>query len=221
MAHVRSLSGCSKRYRASAVAWPGGCSPSIGVKPVVVRPVVVRPFVLRPLAVGPFVLGGGLLLAAVGGSVAVAAAATVLTASAIGSDDVPPPPRHAVAVASSSHPRSGQAPGPPDGRRPGSRHLRRADRPGSVASSGRGSGRHRRPGFPDGHRVTGRHGAPTATPAHPSVPAALPASGSPAPAASSSGPLGNALIHVSGYDPATGRLASSSPPPIRTGRGRR
>jgi hypothetical protein len=176
------------------------------------------PFVLRPLAVGPFVLGGGMLLAAVGGSVAVAAAATVLTASAIGSDDLPARPQHAVAAASPSHP----APAHSSASRstgPATAGLPAAGTSGAVAASGVvGSAAASTAAVTAGNAAA----APTRSPAGSAVPAApvaptrsvvppgpagSPTSGSAVPTPSSSAPLGNALIHVSGYDQATGRLA--------------
>jgi len=164
-------------------------------------------FGLRPLAVGPFVLGGGVLLAAVGGSVAVAA--TVLTASAIGSDDVPPRPPHPVAAAVPTH----AAPVRPQASRPASSTP--AGKP--SAGGGRSSAPAATGTAPAGRTATATRistssagTAPGSTPAGPpasSVPAGTPAGGSAAPAPSSSGPLGNALIHLSGYDPATGRFS--------------
>lgn len=186
-------------------------------RPVVLRPLVTRPLVLRPLAVGPFVLGGGMLIAAVGGSVAVAAAATVLTASAINSaGDVPPP--HPVSVSGPVrvvHPAPTHAAPAPD-RQPS------ASRPATAGSAHRVAGA---PGSSGAGRAGGVAVVPSARPAvsavsapassvpapsatgSPAAPVVPSASTSAAPAASSSGPLGNALVHVSGYDQATGRLA--------------
>jgi len=171
------------------------------------HPVGFGPFVLRPLAVGPFVLGGGVLLAAVGGSVAVAAAATVLTASAIGSNDVPPRPQHVVAAASPSH----AAPARPQVSRPAATasatSLPAAGQSSAAAASGTAAAAttaaRTAPRAPAGSATA----APAPSSAGPSVPAGPPAGGPGTPAPSSSGPLGNAVIHLSGYDPATGRFS--------------
>jgi hypothetical protein len=147
-----------------------------------------------------------MLLAALGGSVAVAAAATVLTASAIGSD-VPPRPDHVVTPAS-SHPTVAV---------PHTKHL--AARPATtaaVATAGRstpvpGAGI----GGPSSHPA---RPAPTSTapaessaafPAGSAAVSSVPApatSAVPSTAPSSSGPRGNAVIHVSGYDQDSGRF---------------
>ncbi|MBV9821820.1 MAG: hypothetical protein JO144_06205 [Actinobacteria bacterium] len=186
-------------------------------RPVVLRPLVIRPLVLRPLAVGPFVLGGGMLLAAVGGSVAVAAAATVLTASAIGSSgDVPP---HPVAVsgparAPATHAAPTHAAPAPDRQPAASRAAGSAHRvSGAPGSPGAGRAAVAPSVSPTAPAVSTPPSSapaapsPTGSPAAPGVPVVPPASASTDPAPSSSGPLGNALVHVSGYDQATGRLA--------------
>lgn len=167
---------------------------------------------VRRVVVGPFVLGGGMLLAALGGSVAVAAAATVLTASAIGAD-LPARP-HPVVAPTMSHP---VAPAP------GGMH--RAARPGS-ASAGATAGRSTPvpvPGGRIGPGTSATHGPsdgvaapapgstapvepPAVSPVEPNGSAA-PTGAAPTTAPSSSGPRGNAVIHLSGYDQATGRFA--------------
>ncbi len=159
---------------------------------------------VRRIVLGPFVLGGGMLLAALGGSVAVAAAATVLTASAI-SSDVPPRPAP-VAVPTTSHP---AAPVPHTRHRPA-----RPSTAGATTTAGRPTP------VPTAGNVAAAApsnavAAPARTSAAPagSPPGSAPASSVPAsptsaaPAPSSSGPVGNAVIHLSGYDQATGRFA--------------
>ncbi|HEX8093392.1 hypothetical protein [Jatrophihabitans sp.] len=175
---------------------------------------VARLLPVRRVVLGPFVLGGGMLLATLGGSVAVAAAAaTMITASAIGSKDVPAHPGHPVSSASGSqqaHP----------ARRSPEHH-----RPATPATAGRSTAAHQRgaaaaPSMPHPVAVPSSAGVALPAPA-PVVPAAPPARGidptavpsapadrpSVTPAPSSSAPLGNAVIHVSGYRQATERLA--------------
>ena len=152
----------------------------------------------RHYVLGPFVIGGGVLLAAVGGSVAVAT--TVITASSIRISDVPPHPKQPPAVSASAHP----APA----------HQQRADHPASSATtdshpsavpparqpaSTPSSGSALTSAAPASS--TGRSGAaPYGSGQH--------SSGQPSasPSGSSPGPAGNALIYVTGYDPAVRRL---------------
>jgi hypothetical protein len=156
----------------------------------------------RHYVLGPFVIGGGVLLAAVGGSVAVAT--TVITASSIRISDVPPHPKQPPAVSATAHP------APP--------HQQRADHPAGSATTDSPSA------VPPARR-------PAATPSsHSALTSAAPASStgqsgaapyssgqyssgqhgsgqpSASPSGSSSGPAGNALIYVTGYDPAVHRL---------------
>ncbi len=164
---------------------------------------------VRRIVLGPFVLGGGMLLAALGGSVAVAAAATVFTASAI-SSDVPPRPAPVVAPAT-SHPAA-----------PVSHTQHRPARPAtSVATATAGpttrtpDTRIDAPAAPSGGVATpaSTSAAPAGPPPRsagarpgsnvPAATSAVPSSAAP----SSNGPRGNAVIHVSGYDQATGRFA--------------
>ena len=177
---------------------------------LLVHPVGFDRIALRPLSVGPFVLGGGVLLAAVGGSVAVAAAATVLTASAIGSNDVPPRPQHVVAAAGSSH----AAPARSQLARPGhaassSHPPAAAGAPSAAAASGAGAsaGPARTAGTATRAGTTSTAATPTRSPAGPSATAGPTSGGPVGPAPSSSAPLGNAVVHFSGYDPATGRFS--------------
>ncbi len=145
----------------------------------------------RRVVLGPFVIGGGVLLAAVGGSVAVAA--TVITASTIHASDVPPSPAPRPTVAAVSP----------------SAHRPVHHQPTTSSPAGRPSSRP--------SRITAAE--PPLTSNSPSK--ALPASPSPAtstagtpstsrsvasPSETSSGPAGNAVIFVSGYEPAGQRL---------------
>jgi len=175
---------------------------------------VARLLPVRRVVLGPFVLGGGMLLATLGGSVAVAAAATVITASALGSNDLPARPGHPAASATSHQP-------PPATRAPAHHHSglppvapqSSAEHPAGVTATAGVTGKTRAVG----QGVTdGSASARVSLPPSASLPAgsaavarptAPPSSASPTPAAPSSGPLGNAVIHVSGHDPATGRLA--------------
>jgi|GEM_PF-2796926 len=163
---------------------------------------------VRRVVVGPFVLGGGMLLAALGGSVAVAAAATVLTASAIGSD-LPARP-HPVVAPATAHP-AAPAPG-------GTHHPTRPGGTTATATAGRPTPA-AVPGGRIGPTTTASTGSsrgiaapppistqPPGTPVESSGSAA-PTSAVPSAAPSSSGPRGNAVIHLSGYDQATGRFA--------------
>jgi hypothetical protein len=172
---------------------------------------VARLVPARRVVLGPFVLGGGMLLAAVGGSVAVAAAAaTMITASTIGSSDTPPRPGHPMASVSST-PQSVAA------RRPPVRHQRATP----VAPTAAGLATVARPSSPPPAAVapvpaSASLPAPASTPtsrpplrsagptATPSSPASSPSA---TPSPSSSAPLGNAVVRVSGYDPASERLA--------------
>jgi len=170
---------------------------------------------VRRVALGPFVLGGGMLLATLGGSVAVAAAAaTMITASAIGFKDVPADPGHAVSSAVGTQ----QA---LSARRPPAHHQ--AVMP---TAPGRSTPAHRNgaaavPSMPP-HLAAlpssagaappppARTGA-AVPPARSTSPSAVPSTSadqpSQTPVPSSSDPLGNAVIHVSGYRPASNRLA--------------
>ncbi len=188
---------------------------------LLVHPVGFDRIALRPLSVGPFVLGGGVLLAAVGGSVAVAAAATVITASAIGSNDVPPRPQHVVA-AGSSH----AAPARPQLSRPGpaassSHPAAAAGTPSAAVASGAGASARpaRTAGTATRAGAASATATPTRSPAGPPVTAGPTSGGPVAPAPSSSAPLGNAVVHLSGYDPATGRFSYqfAAPDPAGTG----
>ncbi|HEY0167081.1 MAG TPA: hypothetical protein VGB75_08570 [Jatrophihabitans sp.] len=173
---------------------------------------------IRRVVLGPFVLGGGMLVAALGGSLAVAAAATVITASAIGSDDLPARPGHAVAPSASQHAAS-------SGKSVAARRSAAPHRPASP-TTGRQSqipppaGLLTSPGAAGGGSVPGVAGAPAlssvarqlaTTPAtsRAGSPSASAPAGSPSltPTPSPSGPLGNAVIHVSGFDQSSGRLA--------------
>lgn len=165
---------------------------------------------VRRVVIGPFVLGGGMLLAALGGSVAVAAAATVLTASAIGSD-VPPRPESVVAPATSRpaapvpHPQhrtarpagtAGTATANPATANPATTNPAARVRPAPVQGTGTAA--------PSRSVVTPAAPASTAPVVSPAGSSGVPA---PSSAPSSSGPRGNAVIHLSGYDQATGRFS--------------
>lgn len=163
---------------------------------------------VRRIVLGPFVLGGGMLLVALGGSVAVAAAATVFTASAFSSSGDVPPRTQQLPVPTASHPAAPVPHAPHRPARPATTPMsagagRSSSAPGAAIS---------RPGSgvvaPAPANAAPAHspaGSPAQSPAGPSVPAS-PTGAVSSPAPSSSGPLGNAVIHVSGYDRATGRL---------------
>jgi hypothetical protein len=155
----------------------------------------------RHVVLGPFVIGGGVLLAAVGGSVAVAA--TVITATSVRASDVPPHVRHPVAVPAHSSPAhrppvAGQSnrPGsgsagsrPPVDSSPASHPSAVPARPGaSTPSSGSGQA---------GSDPSGSGQLSSGQPS-----SGQPSSGWPgaSPSGSATGPAGNALIYVLGYD---------------------
>jgi len=147
----------------------------------------------RRVVLGPFVIGGGVLLAAVGGSVAVAA--TVLTASGIHASDVPPKPApHPVVATSSAHRPAAPTRQQPVAARPTDRPA--GSRPATAVPAPSASQLVRVP--------------PTAVlnPSRPVPSSASAASSAPAssPSVSSSGPNGNALIYVTGYDQASNRV---------------
>jgi len=142
----------------------------------------------RHVVLGPFVIGGGVLLAAVGGSVAVAT--TVITASSIRASDVPPhAQRHPAAVVVPSSPSHRQPAADPSDRPAGPTGSRQpavsspAGLPGSPGASTHASA------------GTGQPGTGSAGPGQPG--SGLPGA---SPSASTSGPAGNALIFVTGYD---------------------
>jgi hypothetical protein len=173
---------------------------------------VARLLPIRRVVFGPFVLGGGMLVAALGGSVAVAAAATVLTASVIGSDDLPDRPGPVTAPSTSRQEsvsaRKSAAPhraAPPAASRTSSAPPAAgiATSPGGVAGGGTGGVGVGEPGRTS---VIRQSTTPAAT-SRATSPATAPstaAGNSPSPSAS--GPRGNALIHVSGYDQVSSRL---------------
>jgi hypothetical protein len=147
---------------------------------------------VRRFALGPFVIGGGMALVAVGGSVAVAA--TMITASTIAStrviNDVPArrPPASTVL-----HPGAGSSQAPAS----------------SVGSARRASSAAIAPNGPlNGLGTTRPPGPSWAAPVRtgPADAQATVTAPQATPTASSSGPVGNALIHVIGYDRASGTL---------------
>jgi hypothetical protein len=143
----------------------------------------------RPVALGPFVLGSGLALVALGGSVAVAA--TVITASTRAVNDVPPRRPPSASVQSGANSSSSAAtpavsaavPVPPAGR------TSRSTRSPLAAAPFRG---------PVHVSVLPSWVAPIRSGSAGSPVASTLASATPP--TSSSGPVGNALIYVSGYD---------------------
>jgi hypothetical protein len=147
----------------------------------------------RRVVLGPFVIGGGVLLAAVGGSVAVAA--TVLTASGIHASDVPPKPApHPVVATSSAH-----RPAPP------ARHQ-----PVAAVPTGQPAGSLPATAAPAPSASRLVRVPPAAVPSSSgrasssaAAPSSAPAS---SPSVSSSGPTGNALIYLTGYDQASNRV---------------
>lgn len=182
---------------------------------------------VQRVVLGPFVLGGGMLVAALGGSVAVAAAATMITASAIGSDhDLPARPGHAVTPSASTdesvsarrsparqlpaRPATSQRfSAPPAVGVPASAGLGAAGADGDAGGSGSA-------GTAAGLGAAGRPGVSSVAPPS-STAAAVPgatqgsaapstSAASPTPTPSASGPLGNAVIRVSGYDQGSARL---------------
>ncbi|CAN5457153.1 hypothetical protein BH10ACT8_BH10ACT8_21240 [soil metagenome] len=158
----------------------------------------------RRLVLGPFVVGGGLALATLGGSVAVAA--SVITASTIGLPAIGPlhdRARPAPDVASSS-PSAGARPGAvptaASGSGSGTTGLHHPGAPVSIAGSLPVTGTPRAPAGPSDIAAPG--GA--ASPGRASASSA--ASASAGSSATSTGPAGNAVIHVEGYDSSTGEL---------------
>lgn len=160
----------------------------------------------RRLVLGPFVVGGGLALATLGGSVAVTA--SVITATTIGLPAIGPlhdRPRPAADTVASSAPagvRSGSVPvvGAPSGSRSGPAGPRLPGAPLSSGGSPSVTATLRAPavptaaGAPDGSARAG--GAPASSPSGPAS----------ASSTTPSGPAGNAVIHIEGYDAGTGEL---------------
>ncbi|MFL6164170.1 MAG: hypothetical protein ACJ74U_18365 [Jatrophihabitantaceae bacterium] len=139
----------------------------------------------RHVVLGPFMIGGVLL--AVGGSVAFAA--TVITSSTTRTNDLPPP-RHPVVVASGSGHRSAAA---QHQAMPTANSTAPAGaQPSAVPMTSAGSSS-RSPA------VTSASSAESST--APAVSTAAPSGTS-----STSGPVGNALIYVDGYNSANQRL---------------
>jgi hypothetical protein len=152
----------------------------------------------RRIVLGPFVIGGGVLLAALGGSVAVAA--TVITASTIAINDVPSrQPAAAQQASLSQHPAS---PGPP------AKSARTAAHAPARSTGAAEPPRWRHPVIllPSALSSGSIASEPASAVAPPVtlVPVVPPQAGSPSP--HRSGPAGNALIYLIGYDQATGRL---------------
>lgn len=166
---------------------------------------------VRHVVLGPFVLGGGMLVAALGGSVAVAAAATMITASAIGSDnDLPARPGHVVPPSTSSEESvsARRSPVRLPARPVASQRFTTSPAAGvtthnGVAGGGGGAGGAGIAGGPSMSSVASPSSAAGSGAAERTA-APYTAAGSPTPSAS--GPLGNAVIRVSGYDQASGRL---------------
>ncbi|MDQ1734955.1 MAG: hypothetical protein QOH56_1206 [Pseudonocardiales bacterium] len=149
----------------------------------------------RRVVLGPFAIGGGMVLAMLGGSVAVAAA-TVLTASTIGLPEMRPSHGSGspiVTVATSSRsPRSGvSTDAPAAGQGPVSVKTQ--------ASPSRSAG----PTTP-GEQASGP--GPTSRPTASTPPPSTGTAGQVGPAPTSPGPVGNAVIYVSGYDTAHAKV---------------
>lgn len=151
----------------------------------------------RRVVLGPFVIGGGVLLATIGGSVALAA--TVITASSMAVNDLPPK--------ATDHPVLPEV---------GSRGAARVTGSTTPDRHTAASPTWSVPNLPWNGPVqlTSRAAAaPTRSPGpatRPATAAPPPRSSSPtptpAPSASPSGPAGNAVIHLSGYDQTSGQL---------------
>jgi hypothetical protein len=136
----------------------------------------------RHIVLGPFLIGG-MLLAAVGGSVAVAA--TVITSSSTRSD-VPPPVRHPVAVTSSTAHRPASAhPRPATTDPSGSNPVAAPASPAELSSQ---------------PPAAGPASSEPASSKPPSAVSASSAAAQASPSLSPSGPAGNAIIHVTGFD---------------------
>jgi hypothetical protein len=142
----------------------------------------------RRVALGPFAIGVGLALVAIGGSVAVAA--TVFTAASMGSphpgnNDLPAHPQPIAVPASTASSASSSSAASSTG-------ARSVSAPAPTVASP-----------PDGP-VSLTAGGPSWTAPVRIVPAGTPVpsagSYSPGPAPTSSGPAGNALVYITGYD---------------------
>lgn len=147
----------------------------------------------RGITLGPFFVGGGVVLAMVGGSVALAA--SVITASTIHTSGVPlKPDKVVVASTSAARPSSAATPSSTPVKTVGSS----ASRPVPRQTQSRIATSQVAP-----HSTLPVAGLPT--PVHVQV---NPNSDTPTAHASPSmsGPIGNALIYVSGYDSATSRI---------------
>lgn len=148
----------------------------------------------RRVVLGPFAIGGGLLLLAIGGSVAVAATvATVFTAASIGSpqtgnSDMPAHPLP-IPVPATTASKTGTTGGPAIAKNPAGAGSATAKAPPVTA-----------PGGPVGLPSAGLSWTSPLRIVPPTPP--VPAAGSytPTPAPTSSGPAGNALVYLTGYD---------------------
>ncbi len=162
---------------------------------------VARLLPVRRVVLGPFVVGGGLLLAAVGGSVAVAA--TVITASTIGATDVPPRPSHSATAGPHQAPAAKRSQVPyPTASPSAGRQLPAPRQSGPAAQAGTAPATAGSPAPSQGRPISGpaRAGAaPRSSAATSPVPSASPSS-------TGSEPAGNAVVYISGYDKATGRI---------------
>lgn len=152
----------------------------------------------RRVAVGPFVVGGGVALAALSGSVALAA--TLITASTI----------HIV-TSSPSHSRHVLAASTAPANRADGRTIESGAANGARQQVRTGAGSGAGPTTLPSSHSTGQHrsNAPIA-PFAPTQPAGRPQSdaqaSSPVAAPSTSGPAGNAVIFLDGYEPASSSL---------------
>jgi hypothetical protein len=149
----------------------------------------------RRVVLGPFVIGGGMVLTMLGGSVAVAAA-TVLTASTIGLPEMRPSHGGGSPIVpagtSSRSPRAGAtADAPPAGQGPGS--VKTQASPSRSAESNS-----------PGEQASGP--GPTLRLTASTPPPSTGGTGQTGPAPTSSGPVGNAVIYVSGYDAAHAKV---------------
>jgi hypothetical protein len=150
----------------------------------------------RRVVFGPFAIGGGLLLLAIGGSVAVAATvATVFTAASIGSP-------HAGNSDMPAHPLPIQLPATTASKAVTAGDPATAKDPASTGSATAKAPTVTAPGGPVSLPSAGLSWTSPLriVPPTPSVPPAGSYAPTPTPAPTSSGPAGNALVYLTGYD---------------------
>jgi hypothetical protein len=155
----------------------------------------------RRIVLGPFAIGGGLLLATIGGSVAVAA--TVFTATSIVASDVPP--KHVqqpVVVVSVSHPSH-------PGHSSSTSNIAGSSAKPAPSSLAGSTAADRSPSGPltvTERQRTSSNALSTTAPASSGPASTATPTPTGTPTTSPSGPSGNAVVYISGYDQGNQRV---------------